>query len=57
MFGLFKKDPAKKLEKEIKKKLEQSVEVQRNGDLRKYGALIKEIEDLQNELEILRSGG
>ncbi len=55
MFGLFSKDPAKKLEREINRKMEESVQVQRNGDLRKYAELVKEIEGLQSRLEELRN--
>jgi len=51
MFGWFKKDPAKKLEKEISKKYEESVHLQRNGDLREYGRVMKEIEDLEKQLQ------
>ena len=47
MFGWFKKDPVAKLQKEIAKKYEQSVQLQRNGDLESYGRIMKEIEDLR----------
>ncbi len=50
MFAWFKTDPKKKLQKEIAKKYEQSVQLQRNGDLREYGRVMKEIEDLENQL-------
>ncbi len=43
MFGIFKKDPCKKIEKEIKSKYKQSVVFQRNGKLREYGQIMKEI--------------
>jgi len=36
MFGLFKKDPVKQLQKEYKKKSEKAMQVQRSGDLRAY---------------------
>ena len=55
MFGLFSKDPIKKLEKRIKTKYQQSIEFQRNGKLREYGQIMKEIEDLENEILQLRS--
>ena len=53
MFGWFKKDPLAKLQKEIAKKYEQSVQLQRNGDLEGYGRIMKEIEDLEKELQVL----
>ena len=50
MFGIFKKDPSKKIEKEIKNKYKQSVHFQRNGKLKEYGQVMKEIEELEDEL-------
>ena len=55
MFGLFKRDPAKKLVKEIAAKRAASVQIQRSGDLRKYGALMTEISALEDQLSELRS--
>jgi hypothetical protein len=55
MFGWFKKDPVKKLEQDISSKYEQSVQLQRDGKLEEYGRMMKEIEDLQNQLEALRA--
>lgn len=54
MFGLFRSSPTKSLEKKIAKKYDEAVGLQRNGRLREYGALMKEIEDLEKELEGLR---
>ena len=45
MFGLFTKDPTKKLQKKIQQKYTESVQLQRNGKLREYGELMKEIEE------------
>ena len=53
MFGWFKKDPIAKLQKEISKKYEQSVQLQRNGKLEAYGRIMKEIEDLEKKVEQL----
>lgn len=53
MFGWFKKDPIAKLQKEISKKYEQSVQLQRNGKLEAYGRIMKEIEDLEKKIEQL----
>lgn len=56
MFGWFKKDPMAKLQKEIAKKYEQSVQLQRNGDLEGYGRIMKEIEELEKELQTVSEG-
>ena len=56
MFGWFKKDPAAKLKSEIAKKYEQSVQLQRNGDLESYGRIMKEIEDLEKKLQAIAEG-
>ena len=50
MFGLFRSDPCKKLEKQLQQKYQQSIQLQRNGNLREYGKMMKEIEELENEL-------
>jgi len=55
MFGLFRADPCKKIEKQLKQKYQRSVELQRNGKLREYGEVMKEIEDLENELVRLKA--
>ena len=54
MFGLFKKDPTKKLAKEIAQKRAASVQIQRSGDLRRYATLCAEIEALEDKLIALR---
>ena len=54
MFGLFKKDPTKKLQKKIQQKYTECVAFQRNGKLREYGEVMKEIETLEEELIALR---
>ena len=56
MFGWFKSDPIKKLRKQISSKEEQAMQLQRNGKLREFAELTKEIEGLQDELEALREG-
>jgi len=50
MFGWFKSDPQKQIKKEIKKKLSQATEYQRNGKLREYAELIAEVELLEEKL-------
>lgn len=55
MFGLFKKDPVKKLEKQINLKLEQAMQAQRSGDIQGFALLTKEAEGLQAELANLKA--
>lgn len=54
MFGLFKQDPVKKLEKQINLKSEQAMQAQRGGDIQGFAALTKEVESLQSELAQLK---
>ena len=53
MFGLFKSDPVKKIEKEISKLYEKAVALQRNGKLREYAEVMAEIEDLDKKMKSL----
>jgi hypothetical protein len=53
--SLFKKDPAKKILKERDELYKKSVILQRNGDLREYGKVMKRIEDLENEYDQLKN--
>lgn len=50
MFGLFKKNPAKALKKELAAKREEAMRVQRSGDLRAYAELVQEIEEMENKI-------
>lgn len=54
MFGLFKKDPAKKLHKEYEKLMERARDVQRSGDLRAYAKMIEESEVILSKIEALK---
>ena len=56
MFGFLKKDPAARLEKQLKKKYELAVGYQRNGRLREYGEISLEILELEKKIETLRKG-
>ena len=56
MFGLFKKDPTKKIQQKIERKYNESVAFQRNGKLKEYGEVMKEIDLLEKELIALRDG-
>ncbi|CAN5370449.1 hypothetical protein BH10BAC4_BH10BAC4_19120 [soil metagenome] len=53
MFSLFKKDPIKDLENKRKKLLEESMHVQRSGDLKLYALKIEAIDKLEKEIESL----
>ncbi len=50
MFGLFKKNPTKELEKQHKRLMEEAVAVQRSGDLRAYAEKISEAEKLMDKI-------
>jgi len=50
MFGLFKKDPLKKLQKEYKEKSQKAMTVQRSGDLRLYATLVAELEEIEKKI-------
>lgn len=54
MFGIFKKDPIKKLEKEYLKLQEEAMHIQRSGDLRAYADKITESEEVLKKLDELR---
>jgi hypothetical protein len=54
MFGLFKQDPVKQLEKKRAKLLEEAMHVQRSGDLKLYAVKMEAIDKLEKELETLR---
>lgn len=54
MFGLFKKDPTKKMRAEYDKLLEKGMHAQRNGDMRLYAELTAEAEALWKKIEQLK---
>ena len=49
MFGLFKSDPKKKLDEQYKTLLEQAMQAQRSGDIRKYSELTELAEAKKRE--------
>lgn len=53
MFGLFKKDPKKQLEKEYRALLEQAMQAQRSGDIRGYSELTEKAEAKRAQLQAL----
>jgi len=46
---LFKSDPGAKIRKERDRKYKQAVQLQRDGKLREYAKIMKEIEKLEDE--------
>lgn len=55
MFGLFKKDPIKKLEKEYEETLEKARDIQRSGDIKAYSAMMAKSEEIWAQIEELRA--
>ena len=54
MFGFFKKDPIKKLEKAYRRKLEEARDIQRSGDVKKAALVYDEAEKIADKMEALR---
>jgi molybdenum-dependent DNA-binding transcriptional regulator ModE len=54
MFGIFKRDPVKKLEEEYARKLTEAVEAQRNGKIERYAELTVESEEILKRIEELK---
>jgi hypothetical protein len=54
MLSWLRRDPTVSLQRTISKKYEQAVSLQRNGRLREYGELMKEISELETKLEALQ---
>ena len=50
MFGFFKKNPTKELEKQHKLLLEEAMALQRKGDLKGYAVKIGEAEKLMDKI-------
>lgn len=54
MFSIFRSDPAKKLDKLYKSKLEEAMQAQRNGDIEGYAHLSVEAEKLYQDIQALK---
>jgi hypothetical protein len=50
MFGLFKKDPKKKLQAQYEKLLYEAMVLQRNGDIMGYSMLTKEANEVYDQI-------
>ena len=57
MFGLFKKDPIKQLEKEYMKLMEEAMNIQRSGDIKAYALKVAEAEVIQKKIEEMKDSG
>lgn len=51
MFGLFKKDPVKKLQASYEAKLAEAMAAQRAGDMRLFSALSEQADSLLKEIQ------
>ena len=56
MFGLFKKDPIKQLEKDYSRFLQEAMALQRGGDIKGYAAKSAEAEAVMDRILALRDG-
>ncbi len=55
MFGLFKSDPKKKLEKQYHSLLEQGMQMQRNGNIKEYSMLSEQAEAVRKQIDELEA--
>lgn len=57
MFGMFKRDPKKKLQQDYERKLTAAMEASRNGDMRANATLTEEAEAILAEIKRLEATG
>jgi len=57
VFGLFKKSPVKKWEKERDVLVTRAFQAQRNGNIRLYSSLTSDAEKLREKIEELKKAG
>lgn len=55
MFGMFKRDPKKKLQQAYERKLQAAMEASRNGDMRANATLTEEAEALLADIKRLEA--
>ena len=55
MFGLFKRDPKKKLQQACERKLQAAMEASRNGDMRANATLTEEAEEILADINRLKA--
>lgn len=56
MFSFLKADPAKKLNKAYRAKLEEALNAQRNGNIRAYSLLTEESDAIWQQIQQLEQG-
>ncbi len=54
MLNLFRKQPARKLEKQYKRLLEKARDAQRSGDIKLYAELSSQAEDVWDSIELIK---
>ena len=54
MFGFFKKDPIKQLEKKYYALLEKGRDIQRSGDLRLYAQIMTQADEVLKKMDDLK---
>ncbi len=54
MFGLFPRNPVKKLQKQYEQKLEKAMQAQRSGDIKTYSTLSEEAQAIHAEIEAIK---
>jgi hypothetical protein len=54
MFGLFKKNPVEKLEKQYSSIMTKAVEAQRNGDIKTFSTLSFEAEEILKKIDKIK---
>lgn len=55
MFGLFRKNPLEKLNKDYQDKLQQAMEAQRSGNIQKYAELSEEADSIYQQIKALEN--
>ena len=55
MFGLFKKDPIKELQKQYQQLMEEAMRLQRGGDIKAYALKVAEAEEVLKKMEALQA--
>ena len=56
MFGLFKKDPRKKLQTQYEKLLNDAMMLQRSGDIMGYSTITEEANKVLDQIRLLDAG-
>ena len=55
MFGMFKRDPAAKVQKQYEAVMKEAIELQRSGDIRGFAAKSEEAAELEKRLAALET--